>query len=166
VAIIVYIHSFGCYGKLKGSLILSGSSVNDLILYCPVGCGGINRYLSDHKDWHILFYICLWSIATHITNDERPEIIEAQLTLIFKMVQGAFHFLILLSLRPILSLWLYLTCHPLDYPRYTTSNCWRSVDTHLQTVAGHMYLFVLITMAANPSKMNCDAPISVIYHYQ
>jgi hypothetical protein len=85
VAVIAYIHHFDCYYTLKCSRILSGCSVNEISRYCPGGCGQNILYISGYKGGHILRYGCLWSSTTHITKVARPNIIEALLTLIFRM---------------------------------------------------------------------------------
>jgi len=72
----------------------------------------------------------------------------------------------LLQRQPMLCLWLCVICRPPDYPRHTTNYCWPSVDTHFQDVVGHVCLFILITTAANPSKVTCDVPVSTFYGYQ
>jgi len=135
----VYIHRFDCFCTIKGSRILGGSSVNEMSCYCPGGCGGNIPYLSAYKGCHLLVYGCLWSSATHITEDARPIIVDAALTLIFKLGKGAFRFLFLLYRRPILCLWLCVICHLQDYPKYMTNNCWHSVDAHFQDVVWCMW---------------------------
>jgi len=47
-----------------------------------------------------------------INHDGRPTIVDTRLTFIFKMGQGAFHFVYCLQRQPILRLWLFATCHP------------------------------------------------------
>jgi len=86
--VIVYIHCFDCYYTLKGSRILSGCSVNEISCYCPGGCDQDILYISAYTGCHILLYGCLWSSTTHITKDARPNIVEALLTLIFRMWLG------------------------------------------------------------------------------
>ena len=85
MAVIVNIYGFDCFGMLKGSQILSGSSVNEISCYCPGGCGGNIRYISAHTGCHILVYGWLCSTTTHITEDARPKIVDTLLMLIFKM---------------------------------------------------------------------------------
>jgi len=91
VVIIVYIRGIDCVGTLNGSQILSSSSVNDMGWYCPGRCGGNIPHRSAHKGCHILVYGYFWSSATHITDHARPKIVDALLTLIFMMGQGASH---------------------------------------------------------------------------
>jgi len=85
VAIIVYIYRFDCFCTLKGSRILSGSSVNEISGYCPRGCGRNIPYISAYKGCHILVYGYLGSSATNITEHARPKIVDAPLMLIYKM---------------------------------------------------------------------------------
>jgi hypothetical protein len=54
--------------------------------YCPGGCGGIILHISENKGCHIRDYGCLQSSATHINEDARLKIVNAQLMLIFKIV--------------------------------------------------------------------------------
>jgi len=133
VAVLVYIHGFDCFGTLKGSRILRGSSVNEMSCYCPGGCGGNIPYISAQKGCYIQFSGCLWSSATYITVDARPKIVNAPLTLIFKMGQGAFRFLFLLYRRPIPGLWVYLTCHP---PRLPKIHDQQSLTIHWPWLSG------------------------------
>ena len=69
------------------------------------------------------------------------------------MGQGAFHFLFCVYTQPILCLWLCVTNHPTDFPRYMTKNCWRSVEAHSHDGAGRVLLCVLPIKAANTSFM-------------
>jgi hypothetical protein len=85
VAVVVYIHGFDSFGKLKYSRIISGSSVNEMSCYCPGGCGGNIPYLSVHTGSYYSVYGCLKSSATFITEDARPKIVHASLTVICKM---------------------------------------------------------------------------------
>jgi len=80
-----------------------------------------------------------------------PTIFETVLTLIFMMRQRAFHWLIFICRQPILRIWLFATCRPPDYPRFVTNNRWRSIDTHLQDVAGSVWQSVWSIKAANNS---------------
>jgi len=91
-----------------------------------------------------------------INRDGRPTIIDTPLTLIFKMRQGAFHFLFGLSRQPILRLWLYTTCHSSDYPRYMTNNLWHSIDAHCHDGARRVLQSVSpIKVAENSFMTNC-----------
>jgi hypothetical protein len=94
---IFYIHRFDCFWKANSSRTLSGSSVNEISCYCPSGCGRNIPYIFHNNGCNMLVYGCLWSSATHITEDARPKILAAPSTLIFKMgLVGALRFLILL----------------------------------------------------------------------
>jgi len=85
VAGMVYIHCFDCFYMLKGSRILSVRSANEISCYCPRGCSGNVRYISAYRHCHILLYGCWGSSATPITDDARPKIVDALLTLMFGM---------------------------------------------------------------------------------
>jgi len=53
--------------------------------YCPGGCGRNIPYIFPHKGCHYVVYSCLWWSTTHITEDARPKIIDALLTLILRI---------------------------------------------------------------------------------
>ena len=59
-----------------------------------------------------------------------------------------------------------LPVSPPDYPRYTTNNRTRSIYAHCQDVVGWECLFVLITKAANTSKLDCHVGMSIFYDQQ
>jgi hypothetical protein len=105
VAVIVYIHHFDCYYTLKGSRILSGSSVNEISCYCPGGCGKNNPYISAYKRCQILLYACLQSRTTQITEDARPTIDDALLRLIFRIWLGVSVYWFYTSRRVIRRTW-------------------------------------------------------------
>jgi len=73
-----------------------GSLLNEISCYCLRGCGRNILDISAYKGCHLLVYVYLWSSPTHNAEDARPVIIDIPLTLIFKMGQGVFGFLILL----------------------------------------------------------------------
>jgi hypothetical protein len=105
VAVIVYTPSFECYYTLKGSRILSGSSVNERSCYCTGGCGLNIMYISAYEGCHILLYGCFWSSTTNITEDARPIIVDAWLSLNFRMWLGVWVFLRCTSRRLICRKW-------------------------------------------------------------
>jgi hypothetical protein len=53
-----------------------------------------------------------------------------------------------------------------DNQRYTTNDHWHSIHTHVQDVVGHVCQFVSIIEVATTLKMDCDIPISLLYHHQ
>ena len=101
-----------------------------------------------------------------INHDARPIILDALLTLIFKMGQGACQFLIFLYRQPILHLWLCATYRHSDYPECKTNNHWLSIHTHFQDGVGSVYLFVSIIKAANTSNKDNDVPKSIFCNPQ
>jgi len=66
-----------------------------------------------------------------IIQDASSEIIDAPLTLISMMAQGACCLPFWLVWRPILLLWIDATMQSYDYWMGKTINCWHSVDAHL-----------------------------------
>jgi len=145
----VYIHCFDCFCILTGSRIHSRSSVNEIRGYCPAGCGQNMLSISAYRGCHILVYGWLSLSTIHCTEDARPIIIDAPSTLILMMGQGVFRTSFLIHRRPILCSWQGISCRSPDYPKYTGNNRWRSVNAHLQHAAGLLFLFILITRAAN-----------------
>jgi len=78
------------------------------------------------------------------------------------MGQGAFLFLFCLYREPKIRLWLFATCQTPYYPRYTTNNHLRSVDTHFHDGVGSVSLCLLRIQAAKHSFMtvcNLSNPI-------
>jgi len=106
-------------------------------------------------DININGHIALW--LTRMQGHE-------SLTLIMKIGQGMFRFLIFLYRRPLLRLWLSGTYCPPDYPKYATTNHWRSVDAHFQDGVGCTSLFCLIVKAANRSTKDSNVPMSIFLH--
>ena len=85
LVIIANIHCFNWFCRSKGSRTPGGSSVNEFSCYCPGGCGGNIPYIFAYNACNNLIWDCLWSSATHITQDASAEIVDAPLTLIFNM---------------------------------------------------------------------------------
>jgi len=82
------------------------------------------------KDFHYMAYEYLPQSSTYITNDARPKIIEATLTLIFSMGQGACRFCFGCVRQPIPYLWMSGTnCH-VDNPWCESKSCRHSVNAH------------------------------------
>ena len=123
MAVIIYVHRFDCHHTLKGSGILGGSSVNEISCYCPGGCDLNILYISAYTGCHILFYGCFWSSTTHITEDARPNIVDALLTLCWPSVDA----LLTLCWRSVDAL-LMLCWRSVDA---LLTLCWHSVDTLL-----------------------------------
>jgi len=153
VAVIVYIHCCDCFCMLKGARTLSSSSVNKIGCYCPGGCCGNIAFLSTYKGCHVLVQEYFWSCATHITEDARPEIVDARLTLIFTMGQQVYRYQFCQQRWPIISLWLSATYRPSDYPRCKMRNCWCSVDAPFSDEVGSLKFRFLPLKAANTMIM-------------
>jgi len=88
VAIMVYIHRFDCFCIVKGSSILSSSSVNEIRSCFPRGCRGNILYISANTGCHTLVYECLISSAPHVTEHARPNIVDTPLTFNFRIYWG------------------------------------------------------------------------------
>jgi len=140
VVIIVYIHFFDCFCSLKGSRRRDDSSVNDMSCDYPGGCRGNIPSVSASKGCQVIFYECLWSGATQITEDARPKIVDPPLTLIFKMGLGGYCNLFCQYRQQILCFWLSATYCLSDYPGCNTKICWHSVDAHIQDGVGSVLL--------------------------
>ena len=99
-----------------------------------------------------------------ITRLTRPKIVDAQLTLIFKMGQGACCFFLCLWRVETLPLCIFPTKSRCYYPTYRTKNGWRSVDAHFQDGAGSVLLSVLHIKVVNAVvmykhyKITCQFP--------
>jgi len=106
------------------------------------------------KGGQYLIYGCLQPITSGITQDARPKIIDAPLTVIFRMGQGACCYCFCLRRRPIPHLWMFATNCQLDYARCKTKHCWRSVDAHFQDGAQSQSLLFWPLKAANTSFMD------------
>jgi len=82
-------------------------------------------------------------IAMQITNDARPKIVDALLTIISRMGQGACCSLFCLNSQPIPHWLMAATNRHEDYQWCKTKNCWPSVDAHfamsLSTICYHLF---------------------------
>jgi len=87
----------------------------------------------------------VYSIPNHIVISwlTGPKIIEALLTIIFKMGQGVSCFVFWLWRVAKLTLCVFVTKSHFNFPTYRTKNCWRSVDAHFQDGAGSILLSFL-----------------------
>ena len=159
--VIVFLRRFAWFCWSKGSKTVGGSSVNKINCYCPGGCSGKIPHIFSYKGCHILVYGWFWSSAADITEDASAKIVDAPLTLIFKMGLGSCSFLYCLQRRPIQSFWVRATSHPPDYPTDMTTNRWHSVDTYFEDVVGWVLLFALIMMVASRSKTVTYVPMLI-----
>jgi len=119
------------------------------------------------RQWFV--YDCLQPVAPHITKDTRLTIVDAQLTLIFKLTQGACLVHFCLRRLPIICLWRFATCRTPYYWRYTTNNHWCSIDAHFQDQAASVSLSFLPNKLANNLFMtvsNLSHPILPKIHDQ
>jgi len=71
----------------------------------------------------------------------RLNIVDALLTLIFRIAQWACRFLFRLCRQPILCVWISATNRHSDHQKYKIKNRWHSVNTHFQDGAGRVPLF-------------------------
>jgi len=86
------------------------------------------------------------------------KMVDALLTLIFRMGQPGCHFLFWVEIQPIPHWWLSASnCH-LDYPRCKSKNHWHAVDYHVQDGAGSVSLLILFIKAADSLKKDNDVP--------
>jgi len=94
-----------------------------------------------------------WPSHTLINDHATPKIVDALLTLIFKIGLGVCRFLFGLYRWPILCLCITKTKSLFNYPTYKAHDGWRSVDAHFQYVAGSISDSLLHWNAANTSFM-------------
>jgi len=146
--VIVYMHCSDCFCTLKGSWTLSGSFVNEISCYCSGGCCGNIPCSSAYTPCQLHVYGCFESSVTHNTEDAGSKIVEAPLTLIFKIGQGGYHCHFDQRRPPEIALSLYLTYRPSDYPRCRTIHHWSSIHAHSQYGAGKVSLSVSPIKAA------------------
>jgi len=106
-----------------------------------------------YKGSQYLVYDYLQPITPQITQDTCPWIVDAPLTLISMMGQGALYFPVCLEMQLILRLWLFATYRPPEYPRYMTKNCWCSVDADFHDGPGSVSRSLWPIKAANTSLM-------------
>jgi len=98
-------------------------------------------------------YDYVQSISHQITHETWRRMIDAPLTRIFMMCQGAFHYPSWIYEQPIQQLWLRATYCPADYPRDMTTNLWCSVDAQVHDGAGSVLLSLLPIKPANTAFM-------------
>jgi hypothetical protein len=79
------IQGFDRFSMLKSSSIHSRMYENEISCYCPGGCGGNNLSISAYQSCHLLVYGYWGSSTTYITDNAKLKIVDAWLTLIFKM---------------------------------------------------------------------------------
>jgi len=96
----------------------------------------------------------------------RPWIVDVQLTLLFKLGQGVFLFLLCLWSGPIPKLWLSANNRHSDSPGCRKESQWCSVDTHFQDGAGIVCLHLLRMKADRISQKNNDVSLFVFYDWQ
>jgi len=122
--------SFLCWGREHVAFVFASKGGQYLI------CGGLQP------------------IATQITQDARPKIIDTPLTLIVRMAQGACHYWFCLWWQPIPHLWMFANNHHLGYSRCKDKSCWSSIDIHFQNGAVTMLLSLWPVQAATTSVMH------------
>jgi len=83
--------------------------------------------------WYLI-YGCLQPIASQITQDTWPKIVDALLTLICRMGQRVYCCYCCGSREPIPHLWMAATIRHLGYPRCNGKHHWHSVDTWLTLI--------------------------------
>jgi len=84
-----------------------------------------------------------------IIQDATPKIVDALLTLIFRLLMGPYRFLFCPWRQPICWLWLPVSkWHP-NGLTYTIKNRWCSVDAHFQNVAVTVSISLLPIKAAH-----------------
>jgi len=104
-----------------------------------------------YKGSQKFLYDWLEPIGGVISQDSRPKIVDAPLTLIFMMRQGGYCNLFCLYRPPKIPLWLTTTYRRCDFPGLMTTNRWRSVGAHFHDGASRVLLSVLPIQAAKNS---------------
>lgn len=106
---------------------------------------------------NILLYIMdQYSVYLHqlrsldlIIHHVMPKIIEDPLTVIFNLIQGAYHCLVCLQWHPILRLFTTKNIAHLNNLTYKSKTHWQSVDAHYQKGEGGVSPWVLLWNVAN-----------------
>jgi len=98
-------------------------------------------------------YDWLQPIGGVISQDSLPKIVDAPLTLIFRMGHGGFCNPFCLERQPKIRLWLTAAYRRCDFPGLMTKNRWRSVDAHFHDGAGRVLQSVLPIKAAKNTFM-------------
>jgi len=104
----------------------------------------------------------LQPFTTLITRDAKPNIVDASLTLIFMMGQGACRFILVLQRRPILHLWQPATIHNSDYRWCNTKNRWHSIDVHFNVLSSQNLLTAIIVFKIISAYL---LPVRLIYEW-
>jgi len=106
-----------------------------------------SRWGSEHvtfcffyKGGQYFVYDCLQPVAVQITQDTRPTIVDAPLTLIIKLGQGRYRSLLYLFRWPEIGLWLSATYQRCDYLGCRTTNRWRYVDADFHVMRSQYLL--------------------------
>jgi hypothetical protein len=115
-------------------------------------CTSVILNVLAHKISQNSIYRHLWLSRALINHPARPKIVDAPLTLIFRMGQGACLFFFWVRKRPIHPLWTFASNHHLDYSWCKTKNHWRAVDYHVQNGATSVSLLCLGINAADSSE--------------
>ena len=153
VAVIVYKHHFDCFWTLNSSWILSGCFVNEMRCNCPGGCRRNIPFLFTYIGCQQHLYVCFRSRVTHMTEDAKPRIVDALLTLIFKIGQEGYCYLLGQSQQPILHLRHSTTYCLWHYPGCKTKNRWRSAGAYCQLKVGRVSERILPVTATDSSIM-------------
>jgi len=92
-----------------------------------------------YKGWQHFHYVYSLPNRICITQLTGPRIIDAPLTLILNLGQGAARFLFCLYRMATLPVCVNSTKSRFSYPAYRTKNHWRSIDAHFATGISTLY---------------------------
>jgi len=96
-----------------------------------------------------IIYIYLQPVAPWITQDAKPKLVDAPLTLIFTMWQGLYLNPFCLYRLQIRRLCITATKSHFNYLTYRTRNRWRTIDAHYQEIVEMASVAFSPIMAAN-----------------
>jgi hypothetical protein len=148
----IYKQGFGSLSRLISKRSSRDSLPDNHHLIHFQCCNSVILNALAHKTSQNSIYRHLWLSSDLINHPARPQIVDAQLTLIFRMWHGAFFFLFWVGIRPIPHVWLFAFNRHLDYPWCMTKNHWWAVDYHVQDWARSVSLLFLVIKAANLSE--------------
>jgi len=152
------VNSSGMSSYIRAMPWLPNTNDHKLLTLCWRSFSGWGNIYDMHccsgKGRHSIVYESLPQSNTWISQDARPKIVHAPLTLIFRIGQGAYRYWFCPWRRPIHHFWLFATNCQIDYPRCKTKNRWHSVDAQVQGGVGRVSPLFLPVQMSNMSFMD------------
>jgi len=138
-----------------------------LTLYWPSysqGSRDVCASVPAHKCDQLFHYTSGWPILILTPWLTQTYIVDAHLTLSFRLGHRVSRILFCLWRWPWLRLWMLTTNHHSDYPRCETNNHWCSLDDHFQDVVGSVSVFIWVIQGANIFKKKwCSTDVHILW---